>query len=53
MSRTPNSSNDSATGPSIELTTAGVVASYIHDISQRHRGDDQPPEGSSSPAPSE
>jgi hypothetical protein len=50
MSPTPNSSNDSATGPSIELTTAGVVASYIHQISERHRGDDQPREGASSPA---
>jgi hypothetical protein len=53
MSPTPNSSNDSATGPSIQLTTAGVVASYIHEISERHRRDDQGGERLSSPEPEE
>ena len=53
MSPTPNSSSGSATGPSVELTTAGVVASYIHEISERHRREDQPQKGSSSPAPPE
>ena len=47
MSATPNPSNDSATGPSIQMTTAGVVASYIHEISERHRGGDQPQDESS------
>lgn len=44
MSPTPNPSTDSATGPSIQLTTAGVVASYIHEISDRHREDQAPDE---------
>ena len=37
----PNSSTDTPTGPSIELTTEAVVASYIHTISDRHRRVDQ------------
>jgi hypothetical protein len=42
MRPTPNSSSDTPTGPSIELTTQAVVASYIHAISERHHRTDQP-----------
>lgn len=39
---------NSATTPSIQLTTDAVVASYIHEISERHRRIDQAPESSPS-----
>jgi hypothetical protein len=42
MRPTPNSPTGPETGPSIQLTTDAVVASYIHAISDRHRRDDQP-----------
>ncbi len=51
MTQTPRPSPDSATGPSIQLTTDAVVASYIHAISDRHRREDQVAEDSPGQAP--
>jgi len=43
----PNPSSDTATSPSVELTTQAVVASYIHSISERHRPSDDPTDDAS------
>jgi hypothetical protein len=40
MRPTSNSQSGSAPGPSIQLTTDAVVASYIHAISDRHHRED-------------
>ena len=40
MRPTPNSQTGSAPGPSIELATDAVIASYIHAISDRHHRED-------------
>ncbi len=42
----PNSPTGPATGPSIQLTTDAVIASYIHAISDRHRREEQAAEES-------
>lgn len=49
----PNSPTGPATGPSIELTTDAVIASYIHAISDRHRREDKAVEDSPDQGPRE
>jgi len=42
-----NPPSDPAARPSVQLTTDAVVASYIHEISERHRRIDQGADGQS------
>jgi hypothetical protein len=43
MSPPASPPSNSATGPSVHLTTESVIAAYIHDISDRHRRVDHGP----------
>jgi hypothetical protein len=52
-SPTTNPDRNARPRPSVQLSTAAVVASYIHEISERHRldaGAATPPPPSPSPA---
>jgi hypothetical protein len=49
----PNAPAGPAPGPSLQLTTDAVIASYIHAISDRHRREDKTVEDSADQGPQE